>query len=195
MRLLKTTLMKTICGLAIMGAIVGVSGCSSTTTPTQYYQLPAKATTKTATLSVLKDPIVIDRIYVADFLAQQGIVYQIDEVQYQAANNHLWMTPLSNQIQMKLKADLSAMLPAKNITTRFIEDWHKKVSVELTAFQGMQSGEAKVAGNWIITNSKGKQSVLPFSCLKPLQADGYANLVETLADCFEQKEFILTQYL
>lgn len=181
--------------LVAMAAIIGLSGCSTTVTQIQYYQLPTKTTDKTAMLSEVKSPIIIDRVYIADFLVPQGIVYQLDDVRFQAANNHLWMTPLSNQIQMKLQADLSAMLPTKNITLRQPDNWSKKISVNINAFQGMQSGEAYVSGNWVLTNKKGQQSVLPFTCTKPLETDGYDNLVKTLADCFEQEESTLTSYL
>lgn len=176
-------------------ALLGLAGCSSTVMPTKLYQLPLQVTQIQTVLSDIKDPIWIDRIYVADFLAQQGIVYQLDEVQYQVANNHQWMTPLANQVQQKLKNDLTLLLPQKKITTQMPSNWSKKLNVEITAFQGTDSGEAKVAGTWILRTQRGQEVILPFSCVKPLDKDGYASLVQTLALCFEQEEASLARYL
>ena len=53
----------------------------------------------------------LEHVSVADYLAQSGVVYQTNDVQYVIAQNNLWASPLDQQLQQTLVTNLSSALP------------------------------------------------------------------------------------
>lgn len=174
---------------------LGLAGCSSTVPLTQYYQLQMATENANTAPTPITRAIVIGQVKIAPFLAQDGIVYQLNDVEYRAANQHVWITPLENQWQMKLKSDLTALLPNATVLSQPIETWKTQINVEVSEFQGTEAGDVKVSGRWILKARNGTSTILPFACKKALPADGYEVLVQTLSQCVYEEEQKLVSYL
>ncbi|HHK5683960.1 TPA: ABC-type transport auxiliary lipoprotein family protein, partial [Serratia marcescens] len=88
-----------------------LSACSSSPQKT-YYQLPALGVPATAGSSGASTrQLWLEHVSVADYLAQSGVVYQTNDVQYVIAQNNLWASPLDQQLQQTLVTNLSSALP------------------------------------------------------------------------------------
>lgn len=185
--------MKCIKWLMILSFSALMAGCASNVVQTHYYQLNTSilSTNNVNEPLVVKKSIWISTIDVADYLNQQGIVYQINSVEYAVANNHLWMTSLSDQIKFALIKDLSLLMPDYLVTNEIKNTTTKKVALKIDAFNGNYLGEAVISGRWIITHKKGNTFVKPFYCSQPLKKDGYEALIETLSSCFEKEVQLL----
>ncbi|MGO2370649.1 MAG: ABC-type transport auxiliary lipoprotein family protein, partial [Serratia sp. (in: enterobacteria)] len=70
-----------------------LSACSSTPQKT-YYQLPALGTPAQVSGGATSRQLWLEHVSVADYLAQSGVVYQTNDVQYVIAQNNLWASPL-----------------------------------------------------------------------------------------------------
>lgn len=183
--------------LLMVGAIL-LTGCSSSVVETHYYQLATNiySINKEGNQErIIDKSIWISQVNVADFLNQQGIVYQTSRVEYSVANSNLWLTALSDQIRSTLMHDLSIMLPDYLVTNEVKSNSTKKVALKIDSFHGTYAGNAVVAGQWIVTERDGDTRVKNFSCSKPLTKNGYPALVETLSSCFAEEEQGLAKYL
>lgn len=88
-----------------------LSACSSTPQKT-YYQLPALGVpAQVSSNGVSARQLWLEHISVADYLAQNGVVYQTNDVRYVIAQNNLWASSLDQQLQQTLVTNLSSALP------------------------------------------------------------------------------------
>ncbi len=53
----------------------------------------------------------LEHISVADYLAQNSVVYQTNDVRYLIAQKNLWASPLDQQMQQTMVTNLSSALP------------------------------------------------------------------------------------
>jgi uncharacterized protein len=60
----------------------------------------------------------LEHVFVADYLMQNGVVYQTNDVQYVIAQNNLWASPLDQQLQQTLVTNLSSALPGWVISSQ-----------------------------------------------------------------------------
>ncbi|MBT9433317.1 membrane integrity-associated transporter subunit PqiC [Candidatus Sodalis endolongispinus] len=182
-----------------------------------YYQLPYKASTTAATLTSIEagatasgaggvtdvqsgaatpfraesagvhPKLWVEQVSVADFLAGNGLVYQTSDVQYTTARSNLWASPLEQQLQQALVANLSAALPVTLVSTQPIgsRDDGSELTVTLTGFHGRYDGRAVVQGVWLLTQN-GRVIRQPFDLALPQEKDGYDALVRTLAQGWDK---------
>ncbi|OZI15099.1 hypothetical protein CE195_04125 [Sodalis-like symbiont of Philaenus spumarius] len=192
-----------------LAAVLLLSACAGGDT---YYQLPYKVSNTATTLASIEagatascaggvadvqggaatpfragSPSVRPKLWVAqvslaDFLAGNGLVYQTHDVQYTTARSNLWASPLEQQLQQTLVANLSAALPGTLVSTQPIGsgDGNDQLSVTLTGFHGRYDGRAIVQGVWLLTYD-GRVIHQPFDLALPQEKDGYDALVRTLA--------------
>lgn len=202
--------------LLALAAVLLLGACASGD-GNSYYQLPYKASTTAATLSSVQPRALapaaggvanaqgeaatpfraesagehrklwVAQVSVADFLAGNGLVYQTSDVQYTTAHSNLWASPLEQQLQQALVADLSAALPGTLVSTQPIgsRDDGSELTVTLTGFHGRYDGRAVVQGVWLLTVN-GRVIRQPFDLALPQEKDGYDALVRTLAQGWEQ---------
>lgn len=172
----------------ILGAALLLGACSSTPDKT-YYQLPADTTPVQVRSGsgVVAQPLTIwvQQVAVPDYLAGNGLVYQTSDVKYIIAKDNLWASPLDQQLEQTLVANLSKALPGRLVSATPIGDRHDTLTVSVTGFQGRYDGQAIVSGEWVLQH-EGRVIKQGFAVALPQHEDGYDALVRTLAQGWQQ---------
>ena len=153
-------------------AAVLLAACG-TAQSTQYFVLPdsqySRPASDAAEMAV--------KVYLADPLANGGLVYQTDAYHLNFARNHLWAAPLDTSIA----ANLSNRLNRKGLPYVFVPSPRssstKVLKVYVEAFQGEYGGNTVVGGYALWPDGRST----PFHIATPQQGDGYAAMVESLA--------------
>ncbi|AYA40673.1 membrane integrity-associated transporter subunit PqiC [Xenorhabdus nematophila] len=178
----------------VIGSVF-ISGCSSSQPQKTYYQLPVlpgkpasqgKSVSLEGKLGAKHEPqLWVKSVNLSDYLAASGIVYQTGDVSYINASNHLWASPLQQQLQQLLISELSAAFPHRLVSGQELEKEAVALDITITAFHGRYDGQVLIAGYWILSNS---DNVIkrPFNIELKQQKDGYAELVLTLAKGYSQ---------
>ncbi len=162
-----------------------LSACSSSSQKT-YYQLPALGTPAQVEATSATRQLWLEHVGVADYLAQNGIVYQTNDVQYVIAQNNLWASPLDQQLQQALVANLSSALPGWVVSSQPMSSGQDVLNVSVTGFHGRHDGTAVIRGEWVLSQN-GRLVKKPFSLMLKQDADGYDSLVRTLAAGWQQE--------
>lgn len=178
-------------GLAVVFALL-LSACSSGTDK-QYYQLPAVASSAGSAASgstltgAAQRVLWVEPVTVSDYLSGTGLAYQTSDVQYVLATNNLWASPLDQQLQQTLVSNLSPLLPGWLVSgTLSGSSDYDTLSVTVTGFHGRYDGKAVITGSWILQQGD-KTQRQPFSLILDQDKDGYAALVRTLAQGWQQE--------
>lgn len=161
--------------------LVLLTACSTNIT-TVYYQLSVPDwQDKSSTLPMSNQrQLMIEPVMVSDFLAGNGIVMQTSPVRYTIANNHLWGSPLDQQLQQTLMENLSRALPNWVISTQNTNAQQATLSISVTGFQGGQDGEVLIKGIWTYQLDDKVLQQPFFHRLKQSEA-GYEGLVNSLS--------------
>ncbi|CAB1214496.1 membrane integrity-associated transporter subunit PqiC [Serratia liquefaciens] len=162
-----------------------LSACSSTPQKT-YYQLPALGAPKQVSGGETSRQLWLEHVTVADYLAQNGVVYQTNDVQYVIAQNNLWASPLDQQLQQTLVTNLSSALPGWVVSSQPMSSDQDVLNVTISGFHGRFDGKAIIRGEWVLSH-QGKLTKQPFSLELKQGEDGYDALVRTLAQGWQQE--------
>lgn len=163
-----------------------LSACSSTPQKT-YYQLPAmSAPAQQGSAASASHQLWLEHVGVADYLAQNGVVYQTNDVQYVIGQNNLWASPLDQQLQQSLVTNLSNALPGWLVSSQPMSSDQDVLNVTITGFHGRYDGKAIIRGEWVL-NRQGRMIKRPFSLALTQSEDGYDALVRTLATGWQQE--------
>ncbi|SFM33160.1 PqiC family protein [Marinobacter zhejiangensis] len=143
-----------------------LTGCSQAPViPPPGYLLPGAT-------AVGVHPLTVE-VRLAGYLDQGGIVYQLSNSELHIARQHRWAEPLGRQLERALHAALSEQaLSGEN-----------RLVVSLSQFQGVQvdSGDlAIIQGVWQFSEAGKTSQQGKIDWQAPVPADGYAALVETL---------------
>lgn len=166
---------------------VGLTACSSQEATT-WYQLPENEATSvgvTATTGAQR-LLWVDQVTVPDFLAGNGVAYQTSDVKYTIAKQHLWASPLDQQLRDTLVANLAGALPGWIVSARPLGHDQDVISVTISGFHGRYDGHVVVKGEWLL-NHQGTYSRQSFSVVLPQQGDGYGPMVKALGDAWHQE--------
>ncbi len=172
-----------------------LAACSSSNKKT-YYQLPtlsnAAPVAVVSTGGGLTPPteqskLWVSQVSVADFLGTSGLVYQTNDVRYVMAANHLWASPLDQQLQQTLQGYLRQDLPGWVVSGQQASDGkQEQLSVNVTGFHGRYDGSALISGTWTLTQ-EGQVTQHSFNIVLKQPKDGYDALVRTLATGWQQE--------
>ena len=170
----------------LLAAVLVLTACSGNGNP-RYYQLPAAADTvpQQSSVPATSRHLWISRVNVADFLAGNGVVYQTSDVEYVTAGNHLWASPLAQQLQQNLLMALGNALPGTLVSASQLPGDQDTLEVNVTGFHGRYDGKAVIRGEWLLTHN-GTVSRFPFDVTLNQPEDGYDVLVRTLAQGWQQ---------
>ncbi|MBJ7220580.1 MULTISPECIES: membrane integrity-associated transporter subunit PqiC [unclassified Brenneria] len=168
-----------------LALVLLLTACGSNPQKT-YYQLPAM---QEAVAPVEKTAngrqLWLEHLSLADYLASAGLVYQTNDVQYVIASNNLWASPLEQQLQQSLVANLSHDMPGWLVTTQPQGSEQSVLNISVTAFHGRYDGKVAIRGEWVL-NHHGQLLKQPFNLVLPQSEDGYDALVRTLAQGWRQ---------
>ncbi|MGP1924553.1 MAG: membrane integrity-associated transporter subunit PqiC [Arsenophonus sp. NEOnobi-MAG3] len=154
-------------------------GCSSGI-KNSYYQLPTTPSLVTKKSDLLtQKQLWVQTVQLSGILASNGITYQTSDVNYVNASNHLWASPLEQQLMQNLVNQLSIGLPNRLVSAQPLENRPDSLNVILIAFHGRYDGKVIIQGNWIYKSDKGiiKQD---FNLLLDQDENGYSALVRML---------------
>lgn len=161
-----------------------LTACSSSP-KMNYYQLPKLPGSTVISHQTVSQPIWVENVAVADYLAGNGVVYQTNDVQYVIASSNRWASPLDQQLQQTLVSNLSAELPGALVSSAPLGQQQDTLNVTVTGFNGRYDGMAVITGDWILQR-EGRIIKRPFTVVLPQAEDGYDPLVRTLAQGWQQ---------
>ncbi|WP_158676339.1 ABC-type transport auxiliary lipoprotein family protein [Candidatus Pantoea edessiphila] len=130
-----------------------LNACSSPTKKI-YYHLPVENNSINFNKKYQQDnkyAIWIQQVSLPDHLADNGLVYQTNDVEYIIINNDLWVNPLVQQLKQTMICNLS-----KNPPRWFISDLpllvikKDKLNIIVKKIQGRYDGKAVISGEWIL---------------------------------------------
>lgn len=150
-------------------------------TQTNFYTLPVThaAEPVSADKTVFIKPIIL-----ADFLSNNGVVLQLDDITIHSAQYHQWAEPLTDQLSRALRDRLQAAQSNYRIVNlpSFAKQSTYQLQLEFDQFQGRFDGKAVISGQWQIMNTAGDIiKTQRFNLTQDLPAEGYPVLVRVLA--------------
>ncbi|MCW7547387.1 membrane integrity-associated transporter subunit PqiC [Photorhabdus sp. APURE] len=163
--------------------VIFISACSSQPEKT-YYQLPVVTIASQKSATVQHDrQLWVQRVMLSDYLSSSGVVYQSSDVSYVSAANHLWASPLEQQLQQVLVTELTMALPQRLVSAQPLVNKPDILDVTVTSFHGRYDGRVILQGYWTLTcqGSEGRVVKQPFNIELKQEEDGYDDLVRTLA--------------
>ncbi|MBK4765093.1 MAG: membrane integrity-associated transporter subunit PqiC [Pantoea sp. Brub] len=175
--------------LIFFASLIMAVSCSDNIINNHYYQLSYDAQ-DSRLIKKINDInkkthhiVLLKQIIIPDYLEGSGLVYQVNDVKYQVANNNLWATPLDQQLKKTMMFSLNNLLSGWLISDLPLTQ-HKqeenKLTIILTAFQGRYDGKAVISGEWILERAN---TIIrhPFNIIKSQKQDGYDELVRMLS--------------
>ncbi|MEK9497652.1 membrane integrity-associated transporter subunit PqiC [Photorhabdus sp. P32] len=165
--------------------VILISACSSQPEKT-YYQLPVVTIASQKSATVQHDrQLWVQRVMLSDYLSSSGVVYQSSDVSYVSAANHLWASPLEQQLQQVLVTELTMALPQRLVSAQPLVNKPDTLDVTVTSFHGRYDGKVVLQGYWTLT-CEGSVVKQPFNIELKQEEDGYDDLVRTLATGWSQ---------
>lgn len=158
--------------------LIGCSGGSKKLEPT-FYLLRAEARVPDGqqTPAIL---IGINRVSVADYLGQAGIVIATNGNQIRPAQQHLWAEPLDYSIRLFLRDAVSAELgyPVSADTGRR-QSWDYRLDVRIDEWHSSLAGDARILASWSVIDvaTDNELSRYRFERTGGLTSEGYDGLV------------------
>lgn len=166
----------------LLAVVLMLTACSGNGDK-RYYQLPAaadSATTPSLSPNATGRHLWLARVNVSDFLAGNGVVYQTSDVEYVTASNNLWASPLEQQLQQTLAANLTNALPGALVSSSQVAGNQDTLVVNVTGFQGRYDGQVVIRGEWLLTHND-VITRFPINVTLKQGQDGYDAMVRTLA--------------
>lgn len=176
-----------------MALLLMLSACSSSPRFT-YYQLPTTAGGQVSETFSNVNALWVKPVSVADFLAGNSVIYQISDVRYMMAAQHLWGSPLDQQLQQTLISNLNATLPRWMVSASPLGEHYDTLNVNINGFHGRYDGSVIISGEWVLQHHNQLIKRSFFITLKQNQ-DGYDALIKTLAKGWQQEAQCIADHL
>jgi hypothetical protein len=184
--------------LWIAGAIV-LAGCAGRAVAPSMFLLDIAAPTPGAQTKPGDAPaLVIDRVKVAPYLDEAGIVYQTALHRVVLARNNRWASPLATQLTGALQATLENTVD--NASIRRSGSNNPGAALHLVThvdeFMGHYDGHAHIGGRWQLIDADGRRVAdSHFEQRVALSDDGYDALVDSLSRGWQRSAQTLGQRL
>ncbi|MCO6442250.1 MAG: membrane integrity-associated transporter subunit PqiC [Nitrococcus mobilis] len=172
--------------VTVPAALVFLSGCAGAPIVPEHRYLLGFTSQSAAPAVSSEHRLWIALPRLAPFLRSDGIVMQINDVAIHQGRDHLWAEDLAIQLRRSLREELARKLPRVQVlddseSAATGEPPHR-LEVDVDGFQGRYDGVAVVVGQWRLRDGTGRLlAARQFSVERPLPADGYQALVESLA--------------
>lgn len=163
-----------------------MTACSSTPETTKYQLPSAQKNAAGSSSNTKRSAVFVQHVTVPDYLTQNGLVYQSSDVRYVIARNNLWASPLDQQLQQTLVANLSSQLPGWLVAASPLGQEQDRLNVNISGFHGRYDGNAVVSGDWVLEH-QGHIIKRSFALTIPQAEDGYDALVKALAEGWQQE--------
>ena len=165
-----------------------LAACAGSPVSSTQYLLPADSNASPGAAAEPTRVLVVRPLQMADFLNEEGIVLQLDDITLNQAGSNSWEERSARMLQRGLRQRLANRLPDTEVldaNSRAAGDL--QLLVEVNSFQGTHNGEAIAAGQWQLRDANGavmrQQS---FQAITRLDNDGYPALVRALGRSWDQ---------
>jgi uncharacterized protein len=165
-----------------------LASCAGSPVSNTQYLLPSDSSATTAAAGERSRVLIVRPLQIADFLNDEGIVLQLDDITLNQAGANRWAEQPALMLQRGLRQRLANRLPDTEVldsNTRAGGDM--QLLVELNSFQGTHNGEAVAAGQWQLRGANGAVIMQRnFAAVTRLENDGYPALVRALGRSWDQ---------
>lgn len=172
--------------LAMSGTFLLLAACvSSPPAAVNYYRLGASQTQSATELSIDLPALVIDRIALAEYLSQSGLVIAQGDHQLQVSRTHLWAEGLDRALPRTLLVALEEQSNEFRVyldTMDYIPRRDYELRLQIDSFQATDAGEVVAAGRYQLIDTKLKTELAArnFFFTEALETDGYPHAVERM---------------
>lgn len=175
------------CALVLL-AVLGLTGCASTPSPSYRYTLPLDTISAPRATTDPTHTLVVRPIRMANYLDSEGIVLQLDDITLNQAREHLWAEELGRQLERGLRHRLANRLADTRVLGAGTANSDAlSLRLEVERFQGRYDGLAIASGQWQLHDAQGQLLTQePFSAQTELDADGYPALVRALGQSWDK---------
>jgi uncharacterized lipoprotein YmbA len=136
--------------------VIGLAGCGEA--PPHLYVLTGTSSAPAAPPRV--EPLVGVVVQVPDYLDRLDMVERTSANEIRADYNARWGEDLAVTASRALTADLTALAPGTNIIMLPLKDGRRadyRLRLDLTQFETTADGTSVLTGDWIITDSTGRE--------------------------------------
>ncbi|MES2625802.1 MAG: PqiC family protein [Pseudomonadota bacterium] len=162
--------------------------CAGNPVASTQYLLPADSAAAASAAVEPSRVLVVRPLQIADFLNDEGIVLQLDDITLNQATTNRWAEQPAMMLQRGLRQRLANRLPDVEVmdaNTRAGGDL--QLLVEVNSFQGTHNGDAVAAGQWQLRDASGEVILQrSFQAVTRLDNDGYPALVRALGRSWDQ---------
>ena len=174
-----------------------MAGCASEqAVQSRQYLLPDHPTEAKA---LQTSPLLIVKTDLSDYLNQSGVIYRLSEAEVIQAKNNQWAEGIKQQLTQKIIKDLRAkqrIYWPVEFNSVLELDARKQLYVRLQKFNGVYTGVAEIAGEWLLVDQDG--GILRneyFQIEVPLKQEGYDSLIASLSEGVEQLTDLLAKQI
>lgn len=162
--------------------LVTVAACSDT--PSMHYFQLQQAPVVNAPAAG-SATLVVENVIVADFLDSNALVLQKSNVELVRTQQQQWVEPLGGQLSRNLRAELQRQLPEVQVLSQATRQNQPRLMVQVEQFHGSEQGQVFIKVRYSLMY-KGKVQPFEYQWQQAQPAEGYASLVETLSNGWQQ---------
>lgn len=148
----------------------------------RYYSLVLEAAEDAQDARGAQDPtarVDLVEVRLPDYLMLRNLTLQTSSNEITIAKHHHWAEPLDEAVRKVIIWDLSAGLPALDVTHGPGKDADCTLSVEFDRLHPNNAGRVLASGRYAFT-SQGQTTRREFDVSQPLWADGYTSAVAVM---------------
>jgi len=171
---------------AIFLLIAGLTGCASEPVAIHYYALvPAVSAEDQLVQRADKPALVIERVELAEYLLQSGMIIQSGDNQLLVSRSNLWAESLQLALPKALVRELQRQSDDYSYYLKTV-DWiprtDYRLRLRMDSLQATDQGEVVAAGRYQLISEHGShpQLIADFNFHRDLDADGYEQSVEQM---------------
>jgi len=171
---------------AIMLLLAGLSGCASEPVALHYYALvPPVSSSDEVVQRGDKPALVIERVELAEYLLQSGMIIQSGDNRLLVSRSNLWAESLQLALPKALVRALQGQSDDYSYYLKTV-DWvprtDYRLRLRIDSLQATDQGEVVAAGRYQLISELGShpQVVADFNFHRDLDADGYEEAVEKM---------------
>ena len=177
--------------LTALFAVMLIAGCSATpATQATYYRLPDRTQAGRIQVEQTAPVLVIERLQLAGFLLQSGLVMQQGESLLQVSRQHLWAESLDVALHKALQSALQIATTDVHVYLQgpdFVATTDYTLRLQIDNFQATDAGLVLLSGRYQLVDTKAGTELVRrnFSFNRPLDEDGYPHVVSLLQSLLE----------
>jgi len=177
-------MIKRAIGLCLL--LAGIVGCASEPVTVHYYALvPPVSAADEVVQRTDKPTLVIERVELAQYLRQPGMVIQTGSNQLQGSKNNLWAESLELALPKALVRELQRQSDDYSYylkTLDFVDRTDYRLRLRIDSLQATAQGEVVTSGRFQLISEHGSkpQVFVDFNFQRDLDQDGFEHSVEQI---------------